>query len=134
MFFVFLNILFPFVWIIQIEVPEWTLNRFASVYPRVVEIEFGNEILLEYLSLAFWSQTHIYISPSYLFKMVWRDMYFQKAFSENFKINWASNVETYYLTLMENELTSLSSVSRRKIAWITMLSTRLTLNFTFALL
>jgi len=74
----------PLEWIIQFEVPEWTLNRFASVCPRVVERAFDNEILLEYLSLAFWSQTHIYIGPSCLFKMVWRDVSFQKAFSKIF--------------------------------------------------
>ena len=29
-------------WIIQFEVLGWTLNRFASVCPRVVEREFDN--------------------------------------------------------------------------------------------
>ena len=72
----------PLEWIIQFEVPGWTLNRFAIVCPRVVERAFDNEVLLEYLSLAFWSQTHIYIGPSCLFKMVWRDVSFQKAFFE----------------------------------------------------
>jgi len=38
---------------IKIEVPRRTLNRFASVCPRVVERAFVNEVLLEYLSLAF---------------------------------------------------------------------------------
>ena len=70
----------PLEWIIQFEVHGWTLNRFASVCPRVVERAFGNEVLLEYLSLDFRSQTHIYISASCLFKMVWRDVSFQKAF------------------------------------------------------
>jgi len=54
---------------IQIEVPGWTLNKFASICLRVVEREFGNEVLLEYLSLTFRSQTHIYIGPSCLFKL-----------------------------------------------------------------
>jgi len=40
-------------WIIQFEVPGWTLNRFASICPRVVERAFDNEVLLEYFSLAF---------------------------------------------------------------------------------
>jgi len=71
-------------WIIQFEVPGWTLNRFASVCPRVVEREFNNEVLLEYFSLAFLSQTHIYIGPSCLFRMVWRDVSFQKAFFDFF--------------------------------------------------
>ena len=39
--------------IIQFEIPGRTLNRFASVFLRVVERAFGNEVLLEYLSLAF---------------------------------------------------------------------------------
>ena len=69
-------------WIIQFEVLGWTLNRIWSVCLRVVEREFDNEVLLEYLSLAFWNQTHIHIGPSCLFKMVWRDVSFQKAFSK----------------------------------------------------
>jgi len=69
-------------WIIKFDVHGWTLNRFASVGPRVFEREFDNEALLEYLSLAFWSQTRIYIGPSCFFKMVWRDLSFQKAFSK----------------------------------------------------
>jgi len=39
--------------IIQFEVPGWTLNRFVSVCPKVVERAFDNEVLLEYLFLAF---------------------------------------------------------------------------------
>jgi len=74
----------PLEWIIQFEVPGWTLNRFASVCPRVVERAFDNEVLLEYLPLAFWSQTHIYIGLLFLFKMVWRVVSFQKAFYEIF--------------------------------------------------
>jgi len=74
----------PLEWIIQFDVPEWTLNRFASVCPRVVERAFDNEVLFEYLSLTFWNQTHIYIGPSCIFKMIWRDVSFQKAFSEFF--------------------------------------------------
>jgi len=74
----------PLELIIQFEVPGWTLNRFACFCPRVVERAFDNEVLLEYLSLTFWSQTHIYIGPSCLFKMVWRDVSFQKAFFEIF--------------------------------------------------
>ena len=50
----------PLEWIIQFEVPGWTLNRLANVCPRVVERAFHNEVLLEYLSLTFWCQTHIY--------------------------------------------------------------------------
>jgi len=69
----------PLEWIIQFEVPRCTLNRFASVCPRVVERAFDNKVLLEYLSLAFWNQTHIYIGPSCLFKMVWRYV-FSKSF------------------------------------------------------
>jgi len=69
--------------IIQIEVSGWTFNRFASFCSRVVERAFDNEVLLEYLSLAFQSQTHIYISHSCLFKMDWRDVSFQKAFFWN---------------------------------------------------
>jgi len=45
----------PLEWIIQFEVPRWTLNRFVSVCPRVVERAFYNEVLLEYLSLTFWN-------------------------------------------------------------------------------
>ena len=43
----------PLEWIIQFDVPGWTLNRFSSVCPRVVERAFDNEVLLEYVSLAF---------------------------------------------------------------------------------
>ena len=50
----------PLEWIIKFEVPGWTLNRFANVCSRVVERAFDNEVLLEYLSLAFWNNTHIY--------------------------------------------------------------------------
>jgi len=74
----------PLEWIIQFDVPRWILNRFESVCQRVVERAFDNEVLLEYLSLAFWNRTHIYICPSCLFKMVWRDMSFQKDFFEFF--------------------------------------------------
>jgi len=58
----------PLEWIIQFD----------------IERAFDNEFFLEYLSLAFLSQTHIYIGPSCLFKMVWRDVSFQKAFSKFF--------------------------------------------------
>jgi len=74
-------------WIIQFDVHGWTLNIFASVCPRVVERAFDDEVLLEYLSLTFWSQTHIYIGPSCLFKMVWRDVSFQKLFLKFFTGN-----------------------------------------------
>jgi len=47
--------------IIKFEIPRWTLNRFASVCPRVVERAFGNEVLLEYLSLLFFEVRHTYI-------------------------------------------------------------------------
>jgi len=47
---------------ITIEVHGETLNGFASVCPRVsFEKAFDNEVLLEYLFLAFWTQTHTYI-------------------------------------------------------------------------
>ena len=71
-------------WIIQFDVPGWTLNRFASVFPGVVERAFGNEVLLEYLSLAFWSQTHMYIGPLCLFKMVLKRFVFSKKLFLNF--------------------------------------------------
>jgi len=72
----------PLEWMIQIEVPGWTLNRSARTCPRVVERTFDNEVFLEYLFLSFRSQTHIYIGGSCLFKMVWRDVFFQKVFYE----------------------------------------------------
>ena len=73
----------PLEWMIQIEVPGWNLNRFASVCPRVVERAFGNEFLLEYLSLIFWSQTHIYTVPSCLFKNGLKMCLFKKLFLWN---------------------------------------------------
>jgi len=73
-------------WMIQIEVPGWILNRFASVFPRVVEREFGNKVLLEYLCLAFQSQTHIYINPSCLFKNGLKRCVFSKSFFWNFSL------------------------------------------------
>jgi len=72
----------PLEWIIQFEVPGWTINRFASFCPRVVERAFANEVLLEYLFL--FEIRHTYIGPSCLFKMVRRDVSFQKAFSKFF--------------------------------------------------
>jgi len=52
----------PLEWIIQFDVPGWTLNRFASVCPRVVERTFDNEVLLEYLSYFLKWDTYIYRS------------------------------------------------------------------------
>jgi len=45
--------------IIQFEVPGSILKIFASVFPRVVERAFDNEVLLEYLSL--FEVRHTYI-------------------------------------------------------------------------
>ena len=80
----------------SIEVP-WTLNRFASVCPRVFERAFGNEVLLENLSLAFWSQTHththtyiyiyIYIYKSFVpFQNGLKICVFSKSFFWNFSL------------------------------------------------
>jgi len=56
--------------ILQLKFLDELFNKFASVCPRAIERAFGNEVLLEYLSLAFRNQTHICIGPSCHFKMV----------------------------------------------------------------
>ena len=54
---------------ITIEVHGWTLNRFASVRPRVsFETAFGNEVLLEYLSHTFCFPSHLFIDLCWPFK------------------------------------------------------------------
>jgi len=75
----------PLEWIIQFEVLGWTLNRFVSVFPRVFEKAFDNEVILEYLSLAFWNQTHIY-RPFVPFQNGLRRCVFLKSFFWNFSL------------------------------------------------
>jgi len=75
----------PLEWIIQIEVSRWTLNRFASVCPRVVERAFDKEVLLEYLSCFLKSDTHI-CRPFVPFQKGLKRYVFSKRFFWNFTL------------------------------------------------
>ena len=72
---------------ITIEVHRETLNGFASVCPRVsFERAFGNEVLLESLSLLFEVRhTHIY-RPFVPFQNGLKRCVFSKSFSEIFSL------------------------------------------------